>query len=129
MSDTACAVGSTGTQVELRPNSLDNSAARAEIARDYVQSGQPRLLPLPEGSKPAYESQECITYRKNAWGDQTGRMQQLARAACYRLMEQERERGRQRRQGNCDYNSEYAADGSRCGMRSSDARPGGRTPP
>jgi len=142
-SDTPCATSQKGGLVQRAPSAAEIDAERwqAAQARQNFQAQQSREAwreanaaqqqgPYQLAPAPTSPGRECAAARKNGWGNQSGAMQQAARAACARALEQEREALRElKRRGNCDYNSEIAADGTRCGMRSADARPGGRMPP
>lgn len=82
MSDTACAVGSTGSQVELKPNSLDNSSARAEAARDDAANYRQQATQSGQLKVDRSQSHECQIAQKNAWGADKAVAQRKADLAC-----------------------------------------------
>lgn len=136
-SDAPCATGQIGSQVqraqtadEIYLERMQAAQARQDFQNQQAKTGTAAtaatatLTPLLAGRPRAYDSPACVTTRKNGWGAQDGTMQIKAKQECARLAAEEREFERQYR-GNCQSNFNRAADGTRCGQRSADARQGG----
>jgi len=82
LSDMACPAGTSGTQVELKPNTLDSSDERERNMRNDLPRWQQAGMAPGRERVDRSQSYECRMAQKNAWGADRAAAQRKADLIC-----------------------------------------------